>query len=87
MLGPTQLEGLRDCGCVMAVVTAGQAGRGADAARGGGVVGRNCLWKVVVKKTLAGAGVWQGPAPCAFPPPAPGIQPGPKQVLRRQLLT
>lgn len=30
--------------------------------------------------------VWQSLAGLAFPPPTPGIPPGPEQVLRRQLL-
>lgn len=71
----------------MAVPTAGLGRkRGADMPWG------DALWEELASgrrwcKGLFRRRVWQGPARFAFPPPTPGIQPGPEQVLTRQLLS
>lgn len=61
-------------------------GRGAHTLSLGCFVGGSCLWKVVVEEALQAMGL-AGPVHFIFPPPVPGTQPGPKQVLRRQLLS
>ena len=71
----------------MAVEAAGLGRKWGRACSGAGrAVGRSCLWKVEIRKTLWATGL-AGRSSLCFPTPYAWRAARPKQVLRRQLLS